>query len=305
MKKNFSTFLVFSLLLVAFANAGNNSITPDNLLPDPTDTVPYIINGEELTHLNDTLLNSPAYDLYSEFDTDVIHYNKFNIASLKDSSKTIMLCNENNCGYVHPFLGNVTCPFGRCKRYFHYGVDIDLETGDPVVAAFDGKVRIAKKSSSYGNVVVIRHANGLETYYAHLSKLKVEVGQEVFAGDVIGLGGNTGNSRGSHLHFEVRYLGQPVNPFEIISFTDHKLITNTLVISKKTFCYYPKVTGKTAVYAANTNGGKLLAGNIYVVKSGDSLSAIAHRYGTTIVLLCQKNGIKTTTVLKLGQKIKI
>jgi Peptidase family M23/LysM domain len=306
MKKTFSAFLVFLLLLLAFANAKAITYPPFNPTPDPTDTVPYVINDDELTHLNDSLSTSPAYDLYSEFDTDVIHYTKFNIESLKDSIKTLTLCGANNCEYVHPFLGKVTCPFGRCKRYFHYGVDIDLETGDPVVAAFDGKVRIAKKNSSYGNVVVIRHSNGLETYYAHLSKLKVEVGQEVFAGDVIGLGGNTGYSRGSHLHFEVRYLGQPVNPMDVISFTDHKLLSNTLEISKKTFVYYPK--GKKPVANANayvSNGGKLLPGNIYVVKSGDSLSAIARRYGTTIDVLCKKNGIKTTTVLQLGQKIKV
>lgn len=306
MKKTLASFLVISLFLVAFANAGNSTYPPANSLPDPTDTVPYTLNNEELSHISDTLLStSPAFDLYSEWDTDVIHYTKFNAAIFKDSSKTITLCGENNCEYVHPFLGKVTCPFGRCKRYFHYGVDIDLETGDPVVAAFDGKVRIAKKSSSYGNVVVIRHSNGLETYYAHLSKLKVEVGQEVFAGDEIGLGGNTGYSRGSHLHFEVRYLGQPVNPMEIISFTDHKLLANTFEISKKTFVYYPKTNSKTAANTATANGGKLLAGNIYVVKSGDSLSAIARKYGTSIDVLCKKNGLKTTSVLQLGQKIKL
>ncbi len=303
MKKTFSLILLFSLLRLVSANAVNSTITslPFNPSPEPTDTVPYIINAEELAAYNDTIASSPASDLYADWDTETIHYAKFNIDSIRNGTKKITLCGNNSCGYVHPFLGKVTCPFGPHRRYYHFGVDIDLETGDAVAAAFDGKVRIAKKSSSYGNVVVIRHSNGLETYYAHLSKLKVVAGQDVFAGDIIGLGGNTGYSRGSHLHFEVRYLGQPINPFDIISFTEDKLITDTLVINKQTFKYYAK--GKPVTNTENC--GKLLAGKIYVIKQGDSLSAIAHRYGTTIDLLCKKNGIRTTTVLRLGQKIKI
>ena len=301
MKKPFSLILLFSLLRFVSANAGTNLFDFTSPSLDPTDTVPYFLNEEDVPSYHDTLGFSPAFDLYSEWDTDKIHYTKFDINSLKDSSKKITLCDSNSCGYVQPFLGKVTCPFGPRRRYYHYGVDIDLETGDAVAAAFDGKVRIAKKSSSYGNVVVIRHSNGLETYYAHLSKINVEAGQEIFAGDVIGLGGNTGHSRGSHLHFEVRYLGQPINPADIISFTEDKLLSDTLVVNKQTFKYLVK--GKKG---ANTeNCGKLIAGNIYVIKKGDSLSTIAKRYGTSISSLCKKNGLKTTTILRLGQKIKI
>ncbi len=304
MKKTFSAFLLFSLLQVAFAFAGNKTITLLVPNPNPTDTVPYVLTEEPVSTCADTLSLSPAFDLYSEFDTENIHYTKFHIDSLHGGSRKIALNDPNSCGYVPPFIGKITCPWGPHRRYFHYGVDIDLETGEAVGAAFDGKVRIAKKSTSYGNVVVIRHSNGLETYYAHLSKINVEVGQEVFAGDIIGLGGNTGYSRGSHLHFEVRYLGQPINPADLISFTDCHLLEDTLLINKETFKYYAKAT-KTTKNGNVANGGKLLAGNVYVIKQGDSLSAIAHRYGVSVAVICKKNGISTSSVLRLGQKLKI
>lgn len=314
MKKIFSLFLLFSLLHTASANAGVNTIIVTNPHPDPTDTVPDNFSKEALITYSDTLaaeLAGVESDIYGEFDTENIHYTKFKIESLKDSVKKIALNEKSGHGYVPPVTGKVNCSFGRCRRYFHYGMDLHLATGDPVSAAFDGKVRIAKRSKTYGNVVVIRHSNGLETYYAHLSKLNVTVGEEVAAGQVIGLGGNTGWSHGSHLHFEVRYLGQPINPTEIISFEEHKLTTDTLLLSKNTFSYAAKANyaykgkGKNYKSTAVVNGGKLLPGKIYVVKQGDSLYNIARRYGTTVPLLCQKNGLKTNSVLHLGQKIKI
>ena len=205
---------------------------------------------------------------------------------------------ENSCGYSHPISGNVTSGFGPRKKRFHYGADIDLETGDAVSAAFDGRVRIAKISKSYGQVIVIRHNNGLETYYAHLSKMNVEVGDEVFAGQTIGLGGNTGKSRGSHLHFEVRYLGQPINPTEIISFTERKLVTDTLCLSRKTFDYIAEAKKAAAKNKANSK-------KVHVVKKGDTLSHIAKKYHTTPKALSKKNGIKTNGTLRIGQRIKV
>lgn len=265
------------------------------------DTVPFVMDEEEMTDYNDSLLSFPASSLYCSWDTTNIHSIKFDISTLKDSITDLVLYDENSCGYVHPFSGKVTSKFGPRKKRFHYGVDIDLETGDAVSAAFDGKVRIAKLSKSYGNVIVIRHSNGLETYYAHLSKINVSVGQEVFAGDKIGLGGNTGRSRGSHLHFEIRYLGQPINPTEIISFDDHQLLSSELCLSKETFGYIAEAKKAAAKTYASSKGGK----NVYVVKKGDTLSAIAKKHGTTTKALCQKNGIKATSTLKLGQKIRL
>lgn len=310
MKKILLSFLLFSSLHSAFAERGSLDLYT-NL--SPGDTVPYTIDEDEMMDYNDSLISFPAYDLYCGWDTINIHSTKFDVATLKDTARNILLFDQSSCGYVHPFQGKITSTFGPRKRRYHYGVDIDLETGDCVAAAFDGKVRIARLSKSYGNVIVIRHANGLETYYAHLSKLNVEVGQEVFAGQVIGLGGNTGHSHGSHLHFEVRYMGQPINPAELISFDEHKLFSDTLTISSKTFDYI-SAAKKAAVrtYASKGKAGKgksskVKSGNgkIYIVKKGDTLSAIARKYGTTAKALSQKNGLSASAKLRLGQKIRI
>ena len=298
MKKIHLTIFLLSILYSAFAGIKGKTVLSSNSKKAATDTVPFVIDEEEISDYNDSLISFPAYDLYCEWDTVNTHYTKFNVESLKDNVKEIVLNDKSNCGYVQPFMGNITSEFGPRKRRFHYGVDIDLETGDAVGAAFDGKVRIAKKSKSYGNVIVIRHSNGLETYYAHLSKIKVEIGQEVFAGQIIGLGGNTGHSHGSHLHFEVRYLGQPINPTDIISFTEHKLICDTLCLSKKTFSYIAETKRLAGKYQSQSS-------KIYVVKKGDTLYAIARKYNTTAKALCQKNKFKETRILRLGQKIRL
>lgn len=299
MKKSFLILLFFASSLIAKSSASFQSF--DYVLP--TDTVPYVFDEDEMTDYNDSLVSFPAYDLYCGWDTVNTHSAKFDISTLSDSTREIALYDKNSCGYVHPFSGKVTSQFGPRKKRYHYGVDIDLETGDAIGSAFDGKVRIAKKSKSYGNVIVVRHSNGLETYYAHLSKINVEIGQEIYAGEIIGLGGNTGHSHGSHLHFEIRYLGQPINPVDIISFTDHKLICDTLSLSKKTFDYVSEAKKAAAKNYASSKGNK--GAEVHIVKKGDTLSAIARRYGTTTKLLCQKNKIKTTSTLRLGQKLKL
>ncbi len=300
MKITISTIFLFSFLLNAFAGGEGLPILSSDANKTETDTVPFAIDEEAIMNYSDSLISFPAHDLYCEWDTIHTHVAKFDIESLQNNFKEIALIDKNSCGYVPPFLGNITSDFGPRRRLFHYGSDIDLETGDAVGAAFDGKVRIARKSKSYGNVIVLRHSNGLETYYAHLSKINVEVGQEVFAGQIIGLGGNTGHSRGSHLHFEIRYLGQPINPTEIISFSEHKLISDTLCITKQMFSYLCDAKKAAGKNYANSKGKK-----VYIVKNGDTLIEIARRYNTTTKVLCQKNRLKPTRVLRLGQRIKL
>ena len=250
------------------------------------DTIALKINTAVPTE-QDSLVMFPAYGLYCQWDTTDIHPYRYDLSQLNDTT-IIPLIDEENCGFMCPRKGNITSDFGARKNRPHYGVDIDLETGDTVGAAFAGMVRIAKKNKTYGNVVIIRHSNGLETYYAHLSKICVESGQYVEPGQLIGLGGNTGHSFGSHLHFEIRYKGYAINPHELISFDESKLVSNNYILTKKTFDFV--ASAKAAKY--------------YVVKKGDTLYKIAKRYGTTPQKLCKLNGIKTTTSLKPGKKLR-
>lgn len=258
----------------------------------------------------DSLLAFPSNDLYSTWDTSIIHPYSF-AESFKQDSALVRLTEPTDCGFVLPFKGRVTSEFGWRKKRPHYGTDIDLETGDTVVAAFDGMVRIAKLNRSYGNVVIIRHNNGLETVYAHLSKIEVEAGQKIEAGQVIGLGGNTGHSYGSHLHFEMRYLGQAMDAEDFIDFANGQLKKNEYLITKfdvdnkydlrALHNRHKRDLGNTKVVTGK-NGSKY---RIYKVKPGDTLGRIAQKNHTTIKAICKKNGIKQTKVLQPGQKLKV
>jgi murein DD-endopeptidase MepM/ murein hydrolase activator NlpD len=135
--------------------------------------------------------------------------------------------------YVPPVETYITSPFGMRRYRFHYGTDLKLNVGDPVRCAFDGKVRITGyEAKGYGNYVVVRHSNGLETVYGHLSKILVSENQQMKAGEMLGLGGSTGRSTGPHLHFETRYLGNAINPAKLFDFTYHTPYNDQYVITK-------------------------------------------------------------------------
>ncbi len=229
----------------------------------------------------------PAYSVYQSWDTVNIHPYKFDMGKNPDSLRVCL--RYEKCDYCHPFQGMVTSDFGLRRRGYHYGVDIDLNTGDSVRASFDGRVRIAKRSKTYGFVVIIRHNNGLETTYAHLSKLLVSADQNVQAGDIIALGGNTGRSYGAHLHFEVRYKGYPINPNDLIDFKNKDLHNDSLLIHKKSF--KPVLDAKAVKY--------------YKIKKGDTLGKIAQKNGTTVKRLCQLNGINSKTILRIGRSLRV
>jgi murein DD-endopeptidase MepM/ murein hydrolase activator NlpD len=257
----------------------------------------------------DSLLAFPSNDLYSSWDTAVIHPYSF-AESFKHDSALVRLTEPTDCGFVLPFSGNVTSEFGWRKRRPHYGTDIDLETGDTVMAAFDGMVRIAKLNRSYGNVVIIRHKNGLETVYAHLSKILVEAGQVLEAGQIIGLGGNTGHSFGAHLHFEMRYLGQAMDAEDFIDFTTGTLKKNECLITKSDVETKYDLRAlhsrqKKDLNLTRVTGSKSKHGKVITVRKGDTLGRIAQRNHTTIKAICKKNGIKQSKVLRLGQKLKV
>lgn len=263
-----------------------HSLTPERsgeIIQEEDSLVPvHIILSDSMVKL------IPAFDIYKSWDTINIHPYKFDLTKKCDSA-ALLLCEGSVTGFCTPFISKINSDFGQRRRIFHYGIDFHLQKGDSVQCAFDGKVRIAKRSRSYGFVVVVRHKNGLETIYAHLSKILVKINQEVISGETIALGGNTGRSTGAHLHFEMRYKGEPLNPNDVIDFQKDALKSDTLIICKERFKYLAEI--RRAKY--------------YTVRKGDSLGRIAQRYGTSISKLCKLNGIKQKSIIRPGQRLRV
>ena len=213
--------------------------------------------------------------------------------------------------FAFPVKGVKSSPYGWRWERPHRGVDIALKTGEPIHSVFDGVVRIAKPMGGYGNLVVVRHYNGLETVYGHLSKINVKPRQEVKAGDVIGLGGSTGHSTGPHLHFEVRFQYETFDPEWILDFATCSLRTQRLHLDKSYFgIKKPRGRkGESLAYKADKSfikeperrGAKEM---YYVMRSGDSLVEIAHRYSTTVDKIRELNeGLAKKP--KAGTKIRV
>jgi murein DD-endopeptidase MepM/ murein hydrolase activator NlpD len=198
---------------------------------------------------------------------------------------------DKNFHFVVPVRGPVNSGFGFRRGWqFHYGLDIDLKTGDTVVAAMDGEVRLAGYDpGGYGYFCVIAHPNGLETVYGHFSRLLVTPEMVVKAGDPIGLGGSTGYSTGPHLHFEVRFMGEPIDVSALIDFENGELIEPVLTISAETFKHLSQL--RSAVY--------------HTVRRGESLYSIARRYGVTVRYLCALNGLSNRSILRPGQRLRV
>lgn len=208
-------------------------------------------------------------------------------------------CEIDCSAFVYPVgidsIARITSKYGPRRRRMHKGIDLKVLVGDTIRAAFAGKVRIRNfERRGYGNYLVIRHPNGLETIYGHLSKSLVEPNDIVRAGDPIALGGNTGRSTGSHLHFETRFLGQAINPADIIDFENGVPHQDTYVFRNL------KINGRNSnIYTSSSNQMVY-----HRVKSGDTLGKIARMYGTSVNELCRLNGLKGTSVLRLGQSIR-
>ena len=213
--------------------------------------------------------------------------------------------------YHYPYKGKISSRYGPRRRRNHHGVDLPLKIGDSIYAPFDGRVRYSKDTKTgYGNLVIIRHDNGLETYYGHLSARKVEAGEWVTAGQVIALGGNTGRSTGPHLHFETRYCGQSFDPERIIDFGTGMLRRETLMLKRSYFSIYSKYDQNFDDEIANEEDDKKEAAaaaaiKYYTVRKGDTLGRIAINNHTTVARLCQLNGIKSTTVLSIGRRLRV
>lgn len=232
-------------------------------------------------------------DLYKSWDNTSTHC--YSRADVPDSLEI------NLRGFSMPTTSRkVTSGFGYRPRFrrMHKGIDVKVQTGDTIYAAFDGKVRIVRyERKGYGKYVVLRHENGLETIYAHLSKYLCDVNEEVKAGQPIGLGGNTGRSYGSHLHFETRVMGEAINPAFLFDFANQDVTGDTYMFRKQQSSrYFTGMGAKSDVASA----GK----RYYKVRKGDSLSRISSRTGTSVAQLCKINRITKKTTLRPGQLLR-
>ena len=232
----------------------------------------------------------PSFDLYPEWSNAYAHNYK-NVV-LPDSFKIDL------SEFCMPTTNTkITSKFGPRRRRLHNGIDVKVYIGDTIRSAFSGKVRVVKdqgRRKGYGKYVIIRHDNGLETVYAHLSKQLVKEDQYVEVGEVIGLGGNTGRSTGSHLHFETRFLGQAINPDLLFNFEKQDIVADAYLFQK----------GKR-YSRSNTNASVAASGaQYYKVRKGDSLSRISQKTGVSIDRLCKLNGITRRTTLRVNQVLK-
>ena len=277
-----------------------NEVTSKTLPPD-FETGPYGFDysdellTEEENFIPDDMIFVPNEVLYkNRWDTLYIRTGRTDFSNWNDTIH-LLLNNPEETAFHFPFKGRLLSPYGPRGSRFHAGMDIKLETGDTIVSAFDGKVRIARVMNGYGRMVVVRHNNGLETVYGHMSKILVNINDEVRAGQALGLGGRTGRATTSHLHLETRLLGEHFDPRRIIDFDSFTLKTDTLHVNRSFWMASPDKS------TASASGSK----KYHVVKSGDTLSAISRKYKLSLNELCRLNGIKHNKILQIGTRIRV
>lgn len=242
--------------------------------------------GSELISIQEEIKFTDFSDLPEEYDIwDNYTINPYNV-SLVNMTDTIKI---DVASYFPPSSKYVTSDFGFRKWRHHNGIDLKVHKGDTVYCAFNGVVRLTRYDRrGYGYFAVIRHDNGLETLYGHLQKFLVHVGDTLKAGDPIGMGGSTGRSTGYHLHLEFRYLGNPINPNDIVDFSTHSVKNKVFVLTSTNFGYKKEID-------------KI---RYWTVKQGDTLGRIAQKTGVSVAKLCALNGIKRNTILRIGRKIR-
>ena len=199
--------------------------------------------------------------------------------------------------FFRPVPGIITSRFGWRPQFqrMHHGVDLALNIGDTVRAAVNGEVeRIGYDACGYGHYVVLSHADGMETLYGHLQYPLTVRGQYVFAGQAVGIGGNTGNSTGPHLHFETRLDGIAIDPTLIFNFHGSLI-------------YYAeepkKAASTTPVYSHQSKS--LRKESTYIVRYGDTPESVARQAGISVMRLCQLNLIKQSDPLTVGRMLKL
>ncbi|TXK29469.1 peptidoglycan DD-metalloendopeptidase family protein [Pontibacter qinzhouensis] len=257
----------------------------------------HIVEVSEEMLIDSSWIKIASY--YAIWDTRNINPYRMDGRQLKDTVDITLYDPRTKRDYRMPLEKTpVTSHFGHRGSRWHYGTDIDLNTGDSIFAAFDGVVRINKwDGGGYGNYIVVRHYNGLETLYGHMSKAIAETGTFVKAGELLGLGGSTGRSTGPHLHYEVRYQGNPIDPELMYEFPAYLIKDQNFQITSALFNYYNRSKSSSATGARKST--------YHTVRSGDTLSGIAKRYGVGVSQVTRLNGISTRTTLKVGRKLRI
>ena len=289
LKRKRLILLVASLLATAIP-----AISQDLLAEQaPLDKQMSLVDSISLKRM---LLNEahlfPSQELYPEWSNAKVHFD----AQRPDSFRIDLT------GFVMPTTNTkVTDIFGyrRRRRRVHNGLDIKVQIGDTIRSAFDGKVRIVKnqgRRTGYGKYVVIRHENGLETVYGHLSKWLVTEDQFVKAGDPIALGGNTGRSTGPHLHFETIFMGKALDPALMFDFPNQDVTNDYYVYRNPVRRKVDAATGKVTVESDEPKYHK--------VRQGDTLGRIAQRHGVSLRTLYKLNGLNSRSVLRIGQSIR-
>lgn len=316
-------------------------ISADKVVKTPIDTIATADDGTYVViYSNNTWeFHRPQMSALEELNIyrhnwDTASIFAYRNVELSDIPSVVELKLVEDLGdYCHPIIGTISSPYGprgrRGRR--HNGVDIPLKIGEPILSTFDGKVRYAKyNSGGFGYLVIVRHKNGIETYSAHLSRLNVKPGDYVKAGQIIGFAGNTGRSRGPHLHFEVRYLDQTFDPQRLFDFESGALRYKTFALNKEFFNIHSRASemledgeddetlGVNEILASSDDSTavritkpeevkpKTQSSTVYhTIKSGDMLGKLAIKYGVSIDEICRLNKITRTTVLQLGRKLRI
>lgn len=248
---------------------------------------------------------------YKVWDSNSVNPYGIDASKFRDTVQIALYDSAKNQYWSAPMASNrINSNFGYRRYRWHHGTDLDLDTGDPIYAVFDGIIRVKKYGRGFGNHIVIRHSNGLETVYGHLSATDVEVGDYVKAGQMIGKGGSTGRSTGPHLHFEMRYEGNSIDPATIFDFEKNEIKLKDFELTAANFKHLGARVNSTHTHeddgeddADETHSVRRVV--YHKIKSGDSLWKISRQYGVTISSICKLNNISTRANLRLGRRLRV
>lgn len=309
-------------------------VAPIDTLPTTSEELKIILFNDNTWRYVRTKPAEKDESIFKEYwNTSVTHvYYGVTTDKLPESIPIQLI--DSITGHHYPYKGYMSSKYGPRNGRSHQGVDLPLKTGDPVYAAFDGKVRYSAFSSSgYGNLVIIRHDNGLETYYAHLSERLVSANDRVVAGQQIGKGGSTGRSSGPHLHFEARYKGQSFDPERLFDFKTGELRSSNILLKRRHFSITSKyeqdfndeeatakaeaaekaaaakkpttTTTKSSTTAKSTTTKSSTTTQYHTVVEGDTFGSLAKKYHTTSDAIQKLNPDVEPTKMRIGQKIRV